>query len=73
MNTVAAECKVQKHHPEWSNVFNKTRIRWTTHQPEGLSGKDVLMARFCDEAGGKHGEVVDPDVKVRDCKSGGMV
>ncbi|KAG9715978.1 hypothetical protein KCU75_g23617, partial [Aureobasidium melanogenum] len=37
MNTVAAECKVRKHHPEWTNVFNKTHVRWTTHKPMGLS------------------------------------
>lgn len=50
MNTIAAECKTQKHHPEWSNVYNKTHIRWTTHSPEGLSSKDTYMATFCDEA-----------------------
>ncbi|KAI4727023.1 transcriptional coactivator/pterin dehydratase [Aureobasidium sp. EXF-10728] len=59
MNTVAAECKVQKHHPEWTNVFNKTHVRWTTHKPLGLSYKDVIMARFCDEAGSRHGELAD--------------
>ena len=57
MNHVAAECKTQKHHPEWSNVYNKTHIRWTTHNPEGLSNKDAHMARFCDEAGEKFGEL----------------
>ncbi|CAD0088581.1 unnamed protein product [Aureobasidium mustum] len=61
MNTVAAECKVQKHHPEWTNVFNKTHVRWTTHKPMGLSSKDVLMANFCDEAGSRHGEL--PEVE----------
>ncbi|KAG9620340.1 hypothetical protein KCU95_g20101, partial [Aureobasidium melanogenum] len=61
MNTVAAECKVQKHHPEWTNVFNKTHVRWTTHKPMGLSSKDVLMAKFCDEAGGRHGELPEVD------------
>ncbi|KAK6007996.1 hypothetical protein QM012_004810 [Aureobasidium pullulans] len=61
MNTVAAECKVQKHHPEWTNVFNKTHVRWTTHKPQGLSSKDILMARFCDEAGSRHGELPEAD------------
>ncbi len=58
MNTVAAECKKQKHHPEWTNVYNKTHIRWTTHNPLGLSSKDTAMARFCDDAGEQGGEVV---------------
>ncbi|PVH73329.1 transcriptional coactivator/pterin dehydratase [Cadophora sp. DSE1049] len=61
MNLVAAECAVQKHHPEWSNVYNTTFIRWTTHSPPGLSEKDVLMARFCDEKAGECGEVVVED------------
>ncbi|CAG8984098.1 hypothetical protein HYALB_00010598 [Hymenoscyphus albidus] len=59
MNTVAPECTVQKHHPEWSNVYNTTFIRWTTHSPPGLSPKDVLMAKFCDEAALKFGEVIE--------------
>lgn len=57
MNSVAAECKKAKHHPEWSNVYNKTHIRWTTHSPEGLSSKDLGMARFCDEAAREFGEL----------------
>ncbi|KAH7386220.1 pterin 4 alpha carbinolamine dehydratase [Cadophora sp. MPI-SDFR-AT-0126] len=61
MNHVAAECAVQKHHPEWSNVYNTTFIRWTTHSPPGLSGKDVVMARFCDEKAGECGEIVVED------------
>lgn len=50
MSAVATECKRTKHHPEWTNVYSRTHIRWTTHSPPGLSGKDVAMARFCDEA-----------------------
>ncbi|KAH0372152.1 transcriptional coactivator/pterin dehydratase, partial [Aureobasidium melanogenum] len=68
MNTVAAECKVQKHHPEWTNVFNKTHVRWTTHKPMGLSSKDVLMAKFCDDAGSRHGEL--PEVEDDGCGCG---
>lgn len=49
MNTVAAECKRTRHHPEWSNVYNQTQIRWTTHNPAGLSSKDLAMAKFCDD------------------------
>ena len=61
MNHVAAECKNQKHHPEWSNVYNKTHILWTTHNPEGLSSRDMYMARFCDEAGQEFGELPSED------------
>lgn len=59
MNHVAAESKKQKHHPEWTNIYNQTRIRWTTHNPEGLSAKDTLMARFCDDAARQFGEIQD--------------
>jgi 4a-hydroxytetrahydrobiopterin dehydratase len=58
MNAVAEECKVKKHHPEWSNIYNTTFIRWTTHSPPGLSGKDIEMAQFCDEQAVIFGEVV---------------
>ena len=57
MDTVASECKKQKHHPEWTNIYNRTHVRWTTHNPEGLSGKDVGMARFCDGVAREKGEV----------------
>ncbi|KAF1932733.1 transcriptional coactivator/pterin dehydratase [Didymella exigua CBS 183.55] len=48
MDTIAQECKVQRHHPEWSNLYNKVTIEWTTHRPEGMSVKDADMAEFCD-------------------------
>jgi len=61
MNAVAAQCAAKKHHPEWSNVYNTTFIRWTTHSPPGLSSKDVLMAKFCDEQASVFGELeVEP-------------
>lgn len=59
MNTIAAECKVRRHHPEWTNTYNRTTITWTTHKPEGLSTKDVEMAEFCDRVGGEVGEIVE--------------
>ncbi|KAI6716704.1 hypothetical protein JHW43_000816 [Diplocarpon mali] len=57
MTLVATECAAKKHHPEWSNLYNTTFIRWTTHSPPGLSEKDVLMARFCDEKAAECGEL----------------
>lgn len=55
MDTVAQECKVQRHHPEWSNLYNRVTVEWTTHRPEGLSIKDVEMAEFCDRVAGEIG------------------
>jgi 4a-hydroxytetrahydrobiopterin dehydratase len=48
MTLVAEECKTKRHHPSWSNLYNEVTIEWTTHNPEGLSIKDVEMAEFCD-------------------------
>lgn len=57
MTEVAGQCKKARHHPEWSNRYNKTVIRWTTHDANALTAKDVAMADICDEAGQRHGEV----------------
>ena len=36
------------HHPEWSNVYNKVDITLTTHDCDGLSEKDVALAKTVD-------------------------
>lgn len=48
MTAVALQAKIHSHHPEWSNVYNTTVVRWTTHNPRGLSDKDVRLAVICD-------------------------
>ncbi|KAI0459273.1 pterin 4 alpha carbinolamine dehydratase-domain-containing protein [Xylaria acuta] len=58
MTAVSLQCKLKNHHPEWSNVYNTTYIRWTTHNPEGLSAKDVELAGLCDALARDFGEVV---------------
>ncbi|KAI9848586.1 MAG: hypothetical protein M1837_007255 [Sclerophora amabilis] len=70
MDTIAKECAVQRHHPEWSNVYNRTHIRWSTHDPSGLSNKDVRMARFCDAKADDLGVVAD--MSNRDVSDGGI-
>ncbi|POS85640.1 hypothetical protein EPUL_003398 [Erysiphe pulchra] len=59
MNIVASESVLKKHHPEWSNlqIYNTVFIRWTTHSPAGLSEKDVMNARFCDQHAKVFGEI----------------
>ncbi|KNG85116.1 pterin-4-alpha-carbinolamine dehydratase [Aspergillus nomiae NRRL 13137] len=48
MQRVAEAAAMFRHHPEWTNVYNKVSIRWTTHQPKGLTKLDVLLAQLCD-------------------------
>ncbi|KAI9902611.1 hypothetical protein N3K66_001963 [Trichothecium roseum] len=57
MTAVSLQCKINNHHPEWSNVYNTTFIRWTTHSPKGLSQKDIDLARACDDIARQLGEL----------------
>ncbi|KAH6631755.1 pterin 4 alpha carbinolamine dehydratase-domain-containing protein [Chaetomium tenue] len=57
MTAVSLQCKLKNHHPEWSNVFNTTFIRWTTHHPKGLSEKDIELAAICDKLATDFGEL----------------
>ncbi|PNY29266.1 Pterin-4-alpha-carbinolamine dehydratase [Tolypocladium capitatum] len=57
MTAVALQCKVENHHPEWSNAYNTAFIRWTTHDPRGLSAKDVGLAAACDAMAKAFGEL----------------
>ncbi|KAI5866931.1 transcriptional coactivator/pterin dehydratase [Durotheca rogersii] len=60
MTAVSLQCKLKNHHPEWSNVYNVAHIRWTTHEPRGLSALDVALAAACDGLAADFGEVAGP-------------
>ncbi|KAI9736278.1 MAG: hypothetical protein M1834_001164 [Cirrosporium novae-zelandiae] len=68
MNVVAAKCKEEKHHPTWTNTYNKVVIQWTTHSLDALSEKDIKMAKFCDEQAIKFGELGQEN-EVKGCES----
>lgn len=48
MSRVALASERANHHPEWSNVYNRVTIRWTTHSSGGLTNLDLRLARSCD-------------------------
>ena len=50
MTQIAIAAEKHNHHPEWSNVYNKVLITWTTHDVQGLSDNDIAMAQLCDQA-----------------------
>lgn len=52
MTRVALKADQMDHHPEWSNVYNKVDVVLTTHDANGVTAKDVDLARFMDSVAG---------------------
>lgn len=50
MTRVALLADKMDHHPEWSNVYDRVEIILTTHDADGVTQKDVALARFIDQA-----------------------
>jgi 4a-hydroxytetrahydrobiopterin dehydratase len=48
MTRVAIKAQEMDHHPEWSNVYNKVDITLSTHDANGLTERDIKLARFID-------------------------
>lgn len=48
MARVALLAEAQDHHPEWSNVWNRVEILLSTHDADGLSERDVRLAKAID-------------------------
>jgi 4a-hydroxytetrahydrobiopterin dehydratase len=50
MTRVALMADKMDHHPEWSNVYDRIEVLLTTHDADGVTDKDVALARFIDAA-----------------------
>ncbi len=48
MSRVALAAEAMDHHPEWSNVWNRVDITLSTHDADGLTERDIALARKID-------------------------
>jgi 4a-hydroxytetrahydrobiopterin dehydratase len=48
MTKVALLAERADHHPEWANIYNRVDILLTTHDADGLSTRDVALAKAID-------------------------
>lgn len=53
MSRAALLAEQMDHHPEWLNVYNKVDVTLTTHDVDGLSGKDISMAQALEKFAGE--------------------
>ena len=49
MTQMALRSEAMNHHPEWVNVYNRVRVRLTTHDAGGLTALDLAWARAASE------------------------
>ncbi len=53
MTTAALGIEKMNHHPEWFNVYNKVTVDLMTHSAQGITAKDVELAKLLDQTAQK--------------------
>jgi len=53
MATSALGIEKMNHHPEWFNVYNRVVVDLATHDAQGITSKDVELAKLLDEVAKK--------------------
>lgn len=48
MSRAALAAEKMNHHPEWTNSYKKVAVTLTTHEAEGLTERDIRLARQMD-------------------------
>lgn len=48
MTRVAMLAEQNNHHPEWFNVYNRVEITLTTHDADGITLKDLTLAKLIE-------------------------
>ncbi|RPG27849.1 4a-hydroxytetrahydrobiopterin dehydratase [Flagellimonas sp.] len=49
MTHIAFECEKQNHHPNWENVYNSLTIKLSTHDADGITQKDIDLAKSIEK------------------------
>lgn len=52
MTRVAFAAEAADHHPEWFNVYNRVDVRLTSHDANGVTARDLSLARVMDQTAG---------------------
>lgn len=52
MTRCALAAESMNHHPEWFNVYNKVTVDLTTHECDGISERDLKLAKQMNDFAG---------------------